>query len=227
MDAGWAWSRRSASRSADGGHDVRLGAVVVPFHGDEHLGRVGTRRALGRLPPAPAPRAHQAGVVDEDDLALGGGLALARAEVRERLRARGGSDRRGAGDRALVEHRDRQAVADRDEVADVDERVDRRDRALLGETAQECLGGRAVGRRVDAEGSERTSPGGERRQLGEWRVPDPGQHACCSASERRDERRRRGAVRYPFGVNDAAGDRGEAGGHVRVVRESSVRHGRR
>ncbi len=27
--------------------DVRLGAVVVSFDGDEHLGGVGTRRALG------------------------------------------------------------------------------------------------------------------------------------------------------------------------------------
>ncbi len=158
---------------------------------------------------------------------LGGCLALARAEVRERLGAGSETDGRPAGNRALVEHRDRQAVADRDEVADVDERVDRRDRALLGEAAQECLGGRAVGRRVDAEGSERTAPGGERRQLGEWRVPDPGECAFLLRPERRDERRRRGAVRYPFGVNDAAGDRGEAGGHVRVVRESSVRHGRR
>ena len=154
-----------------------------------------------------------------------GCLALARAEIRERLGPGGETDGRPAGHRALVEHRDRQAVADRDEVADVDERVDRRDRALLGEAAQECLGGRAVGRRVDAEGAERTAPRGERRQLGEWRVPDPCQRGLLFGPERLDERRRRGAVRYPFGVNDAARHRGKAGGHVRVVREPIVRHG--
>ena len=72
MDAGWAVVAEQRLQIGDRGPDVRLGSVVVPFHGHEHLGRVGTRRALGRLPPAPAPRAHEAGVVDEDDLALGG-----------------------------------------------------------------------------------------------------------------------------------------------------------
>ena len=101
------------------------------------------------------------------------GLAVARAEIREGLRAGSETHGRGAGHQALVEHRDRQAVADRHEVADVDERVDGRDRALLGEAAQQRLGGRAIGGRVDAEGAER------RRQAAsagssERRVSDPG-----------------------------------------------------
>ena len=69
ISSGSAYLRRSASISATAAL-TSAAASSVPFHGDEHLGGIGARRALG-LPPAPASRAHDAGVVDEDHLALG------------------------------------------------------------------------------------------------------------------------------------------------------------
>jgi hypothetical protein len=48
--------------------NVCLGVLVMPFDGDEGLGRRVTRRGLVALTPTPTTGTDQAGLVDEDDL---------------------------------------------------------------------------------------------------------------------------------------------------------------
>ena len=68
-------------------------------------------------------------------------LPLTGAEVGECFIAGRKSDRRPPAGRPLIEDRHGQGIADADQVAQVDEAVDRRDRALLGQAPEECLGG--------------------------------------------------------------------------------------
>ncbi len=73
---------------------------------------------------------------------------------------------------ALVEDGHRQGVADAHEVGQVDERVDRGELALLGQAAQQGLGGGAVLGGVHAETAEDAAPGGQGGQLGERGLAD-------------------------------------------------------
>jgi hypothetical protein len=87
--------------------------------------------------------------------------ALGRSEVSEGLAASGEADGDGAHDAGEVEDGDGHRVTDRDEVAGVDEGVDGGDVAVLGEPAEQGLGGVAVLGRLGAEPGEGAAPGGD------------------------------------------------------------------
>ena len=85
-------------------------------------------------------------------------------------------------------------------------RVDRRDRPLLGQAPEQRLGRRAIAGRVDPEGPEGAPPGSQAGQLRERRRADAGRGRPPARRERRDQLGRRGAVREPRRVDDAADD---------------------
>ena len=123
------------------------------------------------------------------------------------------------GHAALIEHGDREAVTNADEVAEIDERVEARNLALLRQPAQESLGGAAVARRLDPEGAECTSPGGDAGELREGPVADPFERALLLVAEELPELRLRAAVDDATSVQDAAHDGREAVEYGLGVRE--------
>ena len=100
-------------------------------------------------------------------------------------------------------------MADRHEVGEVHEGPDRRQFALLGQAAQECLGRRPVLGRVHAEPAKDPTPGGEGGELAERRLADPGADRGLLGDERLDERRWGGAVADAGCLDDASDDPGE------------------
>jgi hypothetical protein len=189
---------------------------------------VSARRACGTLTPAPAPRDDDIGGVDEDDLAGLGSLARAGAEVGPLLVAARDPDRQPARDRPQVEDRHRESGADRDEVREVHQCADRRQLALLGQSAQERLGRRPVLGRIHAERSEHASPRGQRRDLAQGPITDPRPDRGLLGGERLGQAGRRRAVRDTGRVDDATDHRREALADRGVVPERghhrSIRH---
>ncbi len=150
-------------------------------------------------------------------------LGLTCAEVGPALVTAGKLDGRATRDPAHVEERDRKRVPDAHQVREIHQRPDGRQLALLRQASQECLGRRAVLRRIDAEAAEHLSPGRQRVQLADGRLADARADRECVVVESCGESRRRRGVVDAGCVDDAADDRREALDDVGVLAEA--RHG--
>jgi hypothetical protein len=103
--------------------------------------------------------------IDNDHFAGIGMLDLTRERLRQ-LIASGSADLDAPADVIKIDHRNRQCAGQRHRVADVDGRMERRQRVLAAEAAQQRLGRRALLRRLEPQLAERAAPCLDLGQIG-------------------------------------------------------------